>query len=139
MILVDTDLWIDFFSGADPGASAVETLLRERRALLSIISAFELFCGVRKKRQQEQIESLLRVVPPIDLAKGAAFHAANHYKRLSKAGSLIGNQDLLLAATALDYQLPILTRNRKHFERIPTLEVISPEQLLANPGSQASG
>lgn len=135
MILVDTDLWIDFFSGADPGASAVERLLRERRALLSVISAFELFCGTHKKRQQEQLESLLRVVPPIDLTRGAALSAARHYKKLRKSGSPIGNQDLLLAGTALDYQLPILTRNRKHFERITTLEVVSPEQLLAQSTS----
>lgn len=132
MILVDTDLWIDFFSGADPGASAVERLLRERRAVLSVVSAFELLCGAGKERQQEQLENLFRVVPPVDLTRDAARHAAADYRRLRAAGSLIGNQDLLLAGTALEYQLPILSRNRKHFARIPTLAVVSPEELLAD-------
>lgn len=133
MILVDTDLWIDFFSGADPGASVVEKLLRERRAMLSVISVFELFCGARKEHQRNQLDSLLRVVPIIDLTREAAVHAAGHYKRLRNAGSPIGNQDLLLTGTALEYQLPILSRNRKHFERIAGLDVVSPEQLLSEP------
>ncbi len=134
MILVDTDLWIDFFSGIDPGAAAVERLLRERRAVLSVVSAFELLCGAGKERQQ-QLENLFRVVPPVDLTRDAARHAAADYRRLRAAGSLIGNQDLLLAGTALEYQLPILSRNRKHFERLPKLTVVSPEELLADSGS----
>ena len=132
MILVDTDLWIDFFAGSDPGASAVEGLLHQRRAVLSVITIFELFCGVAKKRQAEQLEELVRLVPSLELTVEASRQAGRYYLGLRKDGSLIGNQDLLLAGTASEYQLPILTRNRRHFERIADLEVLSPEQLLAS-------
>lgn len=130
MILVDSDLWIDFFAGADPGASAVERLLHQRQAVLSVITAFELLCGVRGKKTA-QLEELFRVVPSIDLTPGAARFAADHYRKLRRGGSLIGNQDLLLAGTALEFQLPLLTRNRRHFERIARLQVLSPEQALS--------
>lgn len=129
MILVDTDVWIDFFAGFDPGATTVDTLLTQRRAVLSAITVFELLCGIDNQNQAQQLETLVRSVPPIDLTSEAARHAAHHYIELRRTGSLIGNQDLLLAGTALEFHLPILTRNRQHFERIPDLEVLSPDQI----------
>ena len=129
MIFVDTDVWIDFLAGVEPSASAVEALLTQRRALVSSITAFELYCGVGRGGRADQIESLLRVVPTVDLSPTAARLAAHHYTRLRRAGSPIGNQDLLLSGTALQFQIPILTRNRKHFERIQELEVLSPDEI----------
>ena len=138
MILVDTDLWIDFFAGAEPGASAVDRLLHQRRAVLSVITAFELLCGVRGKKKLAQLDELCRVVPSIDLSVGATRIAASHYARLKQAGKLIGNQDLLLAGTALEYQLPVLTRNLRHFERITGLEVLSPQQMQSDADNDYS-
>jgi predicted nucleic acid-binding protein len=34
--------------------------------------------------------------------------------------------DLLIAATALDHDLTLVTRNRRHFERIPDLTLYQP-------------
>ena len=129
MILVDTEVWIDFFAGADPGAVAVDTLLQQRRAVLSTITVFELLCGAGNSRQTQQLETLFRLVQTVDVTVDAARYAARHYTELRQTGSLIGNQDLLLAGTALEYHLPILTRNRQHLERIEDLEVLSPEQI----------
>lgn len=131
MILVDTDVWIDFFAGIDPGAAAVDTLLQQRRAVLSAITVFELLCGATNPTQIQQLETLLRLVPPIDLTAEGARLAAHHYTELRRTGSPIGNQDLLLAGTALEYRLPILTRNQQHFGRIEDLEVLSPDQIEA--------
>jgi tRNA(fMet)-specific endonuclease VapC len=42
---------------------------------------------------------------------------------LRRRGQIIPDFDILLAATALQYDLVILTNNRKHFERIPDLKI----------------
>ncbi len=42
---------------------------------------------------------------------------------LQRRGEAIGDPDLLIAATALDHDLTLLTRNRKHFTRIPNLKL----------------
>jgi tRNA(fMet)-specific endonuclease VapC len=42
---------------------------------------------------------------------------------LRRRGQIIPDFDMLLAATALHYNLVILTNNRKHFERIPELKL----------------
>ncbi len=38
-------------------------------------------------------------------------------------GNLIPDLDLLIAATAFEHRLVLLTRNRRHFERTPDLQV----------------
>ncbi len=131
MILVDSDLWIDFFSDADPGARAVERLLDERRAALSVISVFELACGAQRREQIEQIETLVSAIEPIVLTRDAARRAGDYYLQLRRQGLLIGNQDLMLAATASELDIAILTRNHRHFSRIPDLEVLSPADITA--------
>ncbi|MCP5006045.1 MAG: type II toxin-antitoxin system VapC family toxin [Planctomycetes bacterium] len=47
--------------------------------------------------------------------------------KLRKKGELIDNFDLMIASTALFHNLTILTNNRKHFERVDNLEIISIE------------
>ena len=130
MILVDTDVWIDFFTGSEPGAGAVEQLLIHKRAAVSAITIFEMLAGVTGKRRLDQIEALLEVVPSVPLSPAAAEIAAAIYTDLKASGRLVGNEDILLAATALERQIPILTRNRRHFERIPGLDVTGPDDLL---------
>ncbi|RIK45609.1 MAG: hypothetical protein DCC58_05865 [Chloroflexi bacterium] len=45
---------------------------------------------------------------------------------LRRRGQLIPDFDLLIAATALQYDLTLLTFNRRHFERIPELRLYQP-------------
>jgi len=49
-----------------------------------------------------------------------------HLRRL---GQLISDFDMLLGATALHYNLIVLTYNKKHFQRIPDIKIYQPELL----------
>jgi predicted nucleic acid-binding protein len=42
---------------------------------------------------------------------------------LRRRGELISDFDILLGATALHYDLIVLTYNKKHFERIPDIKI----------------
>ncbi len=42
---------------------------------------------------------------------------------LRRQGNLIPDMDLLIAATALAFDLTLLTRNRRHFTRVPGLRL----------------
>jgi predicted nucleic acid-binding protein len=46
------------------------------------------------------------------------------YTELSRANRLIGPHDLWIAATALQYNLPLLTQNVNEFRRVPGLDVV---------------
>jgi predicted nucleic acid-binding protein len=50
-----------------------------------------------------------------------AFGLSRTVSRTESAGSI---QNLLIAATTLEYDLALLTRNVRHFERIPGLLII---------------
>jgi tRNA(fMet)-specific endonuclease VapC len=45
---------------------------------------------------------------------------------LRRTGRLIGDFDILIGATAVIHDLTLLTRNVRHFERIPHLRILSP-------------
>jgi tRNA(fMet)-specific endonuclease VapC len=46
---------------------------------------------------------------------------------LMRRGELISNFDMLIAATALHYNLTVLTFNLRHFSRIPDLNLYQPD------------
>jgi predicted nucleic acid-binding protein len=49
--------------------------------------------------------------------------AAEVYASLKKSGSLIGDADILIGATALVHGLTVATDNEDHFQRIGDLRV----------------
>ena len=42
----------------------------------------------------------------------------------------IGVKDILIAAICIEHDVPLVTSNLRHFERIPDLTVLSPEEAL---------
>ncbi len=46
--------------------------------------------------------------------------------QLRQQGNLIPDMDLLIAATALHHDLTLMTRNLRHFQRIPHLKLYQP-------------
>ncbi len=46
---------------------------------------------------------------------------------LTRRGELISDFDILIAATALHYNLTVLTFNYRHFSRIPDLNLYQPD------------
>lgn len=45
------------------------------------------------------------------------------WQYLRDNGRLIGSNDLWIAATALAYRMPVVTRNVEHYRRVPGVEV----------------
>lgn len=62
---------------------------------------------------------------PIDIPIMERF--AELRAQLRRRGRLLPDFDLLIAATALQHDLTLLTFNRRHFERIPELRLYQPE------------
>ena len=45
---------------------------------------------------------------------------------LRRRGQMISDFDILLGATALHYNLTVLTYNKKHFQRLPDIKIYQP-------------
>jgi tRNA(fMet)-specific endonuclease VapC len=102
----------------------------EGEAYLAAISASELLGGVhradneaRRVRRSTFIESILASVPvlPFDLETARA-----HAQLLAALprGVNVGAHDLLIAATAAQHGLAVLTANFQEFARIPGIRVL---------------
>ncbi|MGH3766041.1 MAG: type II toxin-antitoxin system VapC family toxin [Pseudonocardiaceae bacterium] len=123
LVVADTDLIIDFLRGRGPGARLIRELLVERRLRLTAVTGFELRVGTDFLDRREQILRLFRSrTVALDLA--SALRAGEIAAVLNKAGSAIGFADCLQAGICLRHDLPLATRNRKHFERVEGLQLV---------------
>lgn len=124
--VVDTSVVIGFLRGHPPAVSWVQDALRRRRAVLSVVTVFELELGVAPgSRRQEELHRLFRHLPILPLDGRAALLAAQLERKLRGEGLSIGPADVFIAATCLAHRLPLVTQNAGHFKRIPDLTVIT--------------
>lgn len=123
LVVVDTDLVIDFLRGKGEGVPLVRELINSRRIRLTAITAFELRMGTDFHRRHQDILRLLKSrTLPLDAAAG--LHAGRVASSLRDAGTPIGFADCLQAGICLRNTLPFATRNRRHFERITDLDLV---------------
>jgi tRNA(fMet)-specific endonuclease VapC len=90
----------------------------------SAISCFELLSGAREGKRGENTRRLVAATPVLPLTRQAAEQAAAIRQKLERKGASIGMADSLIAGIALANGLPLLTRNRKHFEKVEGLELL---------------
>jgi len=129
-ICVDTDIIIDYFRGREPGKSAFLSWGKKSEVLITSITAFELLLGANlsSKRQKRiiEVESLLNQHEILAFARNDANEAAKKGAEFKAKGATVEIRDLLNASICLSRKIPILTRNKTHFERIKELAVITP-------------
>jgi tRNA(fMet)-specific endonuclease VapC len=127
--LVDSDWLIDAFGGV---ASAIQTLalLRQDTPAVSIVSYGELFDGgVAMPDPEQRIAQLAEFLDEFELLgldPSTMRIFAQVRNQLRHRGQIIPDFDILIASTALQHDLTLLTRNIRHFSRIPNLRLYLP-------------
>lgn len=122
----DTDFLIDLKDQKEKAIAKVEDLESRGETLsTTAINVAEFYFGVYRSNDKEsaliEADKLFEPFSILDLD----FGSARLYGEL--AGSLKSNMvaplDLLIASIALSNKQRLLTRNKKHFERVPGLNV----------------
>ncbi len=112
-LLVDTDVFVDHLRGA-------RRLPRGRdRIFYSVITRCELFAG--REAEEETVQRLLEPFEEVPVDRPVAELAG----RLWRAGGL-RTPDALIAATALERQLVLVTRNTRDFQPARGLKLREP-------------
>ena len=75
-VIADTDVVIDFFSGAEPVSTTISVLIRQDKLALTSVTLFELYAGIIGKKRLAQIDDLVSVIPVFSLDKKEAETAA---------------------------------------------------------------
>ena len=121
--LIDTDVIIDISRRIAGAAKYVDSL---DGITISIITAHELIVGARNQRDVESIDALIRTLPVhAELGEQITTMAYELLKRYAKSRGL-RTFDALIAATAIQQSLTLVSRNRKHFEMISELDLEIP-------------
>ena len=123
MTLIDTDIVFEYLSGGDTAAETAR-ILQGMEAAVSTITVYELFAGVINEKHLAQRAEFIELCEVVELTASMARAAARFYADLKSQGRLIANEDLLIAATALETGYPLFTKNRSHFERISGLALL---------------
>jgi predicted nucleic acid-binding protein len=124
--LLDTDWIIDCLSG-EQGAIDILLELAPSGLATSVITYAELYEGVAASRRRaedlERLEDFMAAVEILGIDLGVVRIFGERRAQLRAKGLLIDNFDLLIAATALRFDLVLLTRNVNDFQRIEGLHV----------------
>ena len=70
----------------------------------------------------ETFLSPFRVLP---ITADVSWEYGRAFRYLQDNGAMIGGNDLWVAATAVAHGVPVVTRNARHYRRVPDLEVRS--------------
>ncbi len=127
MIVADTDVLIDFLNGKGEAAT-VELLLSRGALRTTVITRFELFSSAKADKQRVKLQHLFDAIPSLPLDDSAADIASDIRRSLEKSGRDIGMADSLIAGIVIQNNGTLLTRNRRHFERIPNLKLTQSQQ-----------
>jgi predicted nucleic acid-binding protein len=119
--LLDTDVLIDHLRGHR------HLRLSNPKLQISVVTRCELFSG--RNADESTLRRTLNVLKEVSVNRAIA-EKAGHIRRTTG----IPVPDALIAATALEHEMALLTRNRRHFERVTGLTLHSPQDH-AEPSS----
>ncbi len=135
MAVADTSFLLDLARG--PGSrigGKARARLRGLRAAddplaTTRFNVAELLVGVARSRdpdaERRKIENLLRPFTILEFHAGSAEAFGRIVGHLQATGIPIGDMDALIGAVALKAGHAVVTRNVRHFGRIPGLQVIT--------------
>ena len=131
--MFDTAFLVDLVN-ADAGAARLAKKIDEEASpsFISVITLHEYLFGIYfryekdKTLLKEKLDSAERDLSrfePVPLTPEITRLSACMHAELTRSGKLIGINDMYIAATAIRYDLTLVTRNKAHFRRIPKLNI----------------
>lgn len=113
-VLVDTDVAIDFLRGSEYAKKLIIPLWKENAAFLSILSAYELYAGMRESESATTNDFINAFnIEPVTLE--IARRGGELFRLHRGKGAALTAMDCLIAATASVNGRRIATRNVKHY------------------------
>jgi len=83
--------------------------------------------GAHKIKRQQYLQTILASLPIIPYTEQTAYEHARIWAELESFGKMIGFDDLIVAATALERGSQVGTFNKRHFAAVKGLTVIEPK------------
>lgn len=132
MIHVDTSFLVDFLRETGRGGSGPATAFLESHPEESLGASVFVLCELAAgaelardpARERERVARVLHSLESIHPGDRFPSIYGRLLAQLQRSGVRIATMDLLIASAALEADAPLLTRNRKDFEKVSGLVVI---------------
>ena len=123
-LLIDSDILIDHLRKEQSALDYIQQEIDDGSPLfISVISRIEIFSGARKG-EDETIRSLFNILTSVDVDMAIADGAGEYLMKFRKSHALnIG--DAVIAATAKEMGMKLVTRNIKHYP-MKDVEIVKP-------------
>lgn len=125
--VIDTDVCIDALRGVEGAVDAIAEAASAGRVTVAAASVHELWEGAAGSRHREEageeVARFLRAFEVIAYDATVARVGGELAADLARKGRGIGDMDTMIAATALAAGATLVTRNARHFKRVPKLVV----------------
>jgi tRNA(fMet)-specific endonuclease VapC len=124
--LLDTNMLSDLVRRPHGRVAARIAEVGEDAICTSIVVAAELRYGAEKAESAqlaERVDLLLDTLNMLPLEAPVDRHYAQIRHQVTRAGTPLGPNDLLIAAHALAADLRLVTANTREFERVPSLHL----------------
>ena len=131
MVLVDTTVWIDLFSGSTrPQVSVLESLIvRKEDLCLCGVILTEVLQGIRDDKEYAKTQVILSELLYLAMTRETFLLAAHIYRSLRARGITVRNAvDCMIAAVSIENDVALLHDDRdfdnisKHFD----LRIVNP-------------
>jgi tRNA(fMet)-specific endonuclease VapC len=126
--LIDSDWLIDYITDQPAGIQLLEDLAHEEISV-SIITYMEVYEGIERASNAlefaERFEAVLLDIPLLTISRQVARRCAQLRHSLRSQGRRVHRRamDLLIAATALEHSLTLVTRNVEDYRDIRGLQI----------------
>ena len=133
MVLLDTDVMIDFLRQYSPAVAWLNSL-GDEEVLLPGFVVMELIQGCRNREEQEKVERDLGGYHVAWPSPETCNQALSVFVRCYLSHGL-GILDALIGQMAVALNLPMHTFNQRHYSAIPNLTTVQPyEKPPSSPG-----
>jgi predicted nucleic acid-binding protein len=123
ILLLDTTVLIDLLRGRENYRTLLADLVKSGHTLVTAaINVAEVYAGMRPN-EQGRTEFLLASVDCFPTTHAVARRAGNLKREWAARGRTLSLPDMIIAATALEHDLVLMTENRKDFQMIRGLEL----------------
>ena len=129
IVLLDTNI-VSFMFKGDSRAKAYAPYVQGQRLAISFMTVAELYqwaavrqWGTRRVKKLEQTLQTTYTILTFDMELCQRWGEVRAARRTM--GKPISPEDAWIAATALQYNLPLITHNPKDFDSIPALKIIT--------------
>ena len=128
MVLLDTDILIGFLRNNKEAVNKISSFLTKHVILFTTsINAAELYFGAYlSDKAQENLNTIEKLTKTLNIISFELKHSKIYGEirsNLQKKGEIINELDIFIATIAIEKDLPIITRNTKHFDKIMKLKV----------------